>query len=63
MKSKTNLRTIPGVGKSIEQDLIELGYKKVYDLKGADPRPQKAQVVTMVVGNRSLQFSLREETL
>jgi len=35
---KTNLRTIPGVGKSIEQDLIELGYKSVADLNGADPQ-------------------------
>lgn len=36
-KLSTDLRTIPGVGKSIEQDLIELGYKNVGDLKGANP--------------------------
>ena len=34
---KTNLCTIPGVGKSIEQDLIELGYNTVEDLRRADP--------------------------
>lgn len=31
------LQTIPGIGKSIAQDLISLGYSKVSDLKGADP--------------------------
>ena len=28
---------IPGVGKSISKDLIDLGFKKVEDLKTADP--------------------------
>jgi len=32
-----DLRTIPGVGPSIEKDLQELGYFSVADLKGADP--------------------------
>ena len=36
-KDHTNLRTIPSVGISIEQDFIELGYRSVSDLKGADP--------------------------
>jgi hypothetical protein len=31
------LQTIPGIGNSLSQDLVELGYRKVNDLKGADP--------------------------
>ena len=43
----TGLRTIPGVGKSIEQDLIELGYTSVADLKGADPEAMYNRFCTM----------------
>ncbi|MFC1854822.1 helix-hairpin-helix domain-containing protein, partial [Candidatus Dependentiae bacterium] len=31
-----DLQKIPGVGKSIAQDLIDLGFKKVSDLQGQD---------------------------
>lgn len=31
------LRDIPGVGPSIERDLLELGYRDVEDLAGAEP--------------------------
>ena len=31
------LRQIPGLGPSIAQDLLELGYQRIGDLKGADP--------------------------
>jgi len=31
------LQTIPGVGKSIAHDLIDLGIRHVRDLKGRDP--------------------------
>ncbi len=31
------LRQIPGVGPSIAQDLVELGYSRIRDLKGANP--------------------------
>lgn len=34
---KTDLKIIPGVGKSIEQDLIAIGYPSVASLRGADP--------------------------
>jgi len=37
MTDDTNLRQIPGVGKSIAEDLDNLGIKKVSDLKGKDP--------------------------
>jgi len=32
-----DLRRIPGVGPSIADDLYELGYRAVSDLRGADP--------------------------
>lgn len=35
---KTDLRKIPGVGKSIEQDLIEMGYINIESLQGQDPQ-------------------------
>ncbi|HON78180.1 MAG TPA: helix-hairpin-helix domain-containing protein [Spirochaetota bacterium] len=31
------LRTIPGVGKSISRDLLDLGIRKISDLKGRSP--------------------------
>lgn len=35
---KTELRAIPGVGPSIEKDLLDLGVRRVADLSGADPQ-------------------------
>ena len=35
--SSKELQTIPGVGQSIAQDLIDLGYTSVSQLKGANP--------------------------
>lgn len=34
---KTNLLTIPNIGKSIQQDLIHIGITCVEDLKGQSP--------------------------
>ena len=38
MKNGDGLTSIPGVGKSIAEDLIELGINKVSDLKNRDPQ-------------------------
>ena len=35
--SMQELQTIPGVGKSIARDLLDLGIRHVRDLKGCDP--------------------------
>ncbi len=40
---KTDLLTIPGVGKNIKCRLLELGYTCVEDLIGADPERMYAQ--------------------
>ena len=37
MKALKELQTIPGVGKSISRDLLELGYRKVEELRAEDP--------------------------
>ena len=37
MKDKGDLQTIPGVGKSIAEDLCNIGILTVADLKGKDP--------------------------
>ena len=33
----SDLQKIPGVGKSIEQDLFKIGIRKISDLKGKNP--------------------------
>ena len=38
MKKFNDLMTIPGVGKSISQNLIDIGIKNVAGLKGKDPQ-------------------------
>jgi nucleotidyltransferase/DNA polymerase involved in DNA repair len=35
---KHALQTIPGVGKSIQQDLLDLGIKHVEDLRNKNPQ-------------------------
>jgi Pathogenicity locus len=37
MKTANNLQMIPGVGKSLSKDLMDLGYQNVEDLVGEDP--------------------------
>ncbi len=37
MKASKEFQIIPGVGKSLSQDLVDLGYKKVTELKGENP--------------------------
>jgi hypothetical protein len=36
-RSVQELQTIPGIGKSIARDLLDLGVRRVRDLKGRDP--------------------------
>ena len=38
MNALKELQTIPGIGNSLSQDLLDLGYRKVYELKDADPK-------------------------
>jgi hypothetical protein len=42
------LQTVPGVGKSIAEDLWELGIRQVKDLQGKDPEKLYARRCTQV---------------
>lgn len=55
------LRQIPGVGKTIEQDLIRLGYPTIASLKGQDPELiyQKDCVMRGVKLDRCLLYVYR----
>ena len=37
MNALTDLQTIPGIGKCLSQDLVDLGYRNINDLKDSDP--------------------------
>jgi hypothetical protein len=37
MESAKELQIIPGVGKRLSQDFVDLGYRKAEDLRGEDP--------------------------
>jgi hypothetical protein len=37
MDALKELQTIPGIGASLSQDLVDLGYRKVNELKGEKP--------------------------
>ncbi len=52
---------IPGVGKSIAQDLFDIGIRKVEDLKGKDPGElyRKSNEFTGAVQDRCLLYVFR----
>ena len=50
MKAKTvpdNLQNIPGVGPSLSQDLTDLGYQRVSQLRSADPEQMYEQLCAL----------------
>ncbi|MFH1198007.1 MAG: helix-hairpin-helix domain-containing protein [bacterium] len=56
-----SLLSIPGVGKSISQDLFENGIKKVSDLKGKNPEKlySKSNKLAGVTQDRCLLYVFR----
>ncbi len=46
-ENKTNLKKIPGIGKSMEKDLLDLGIKKISDLKGKDPETMYSDLIKL----------------
>jgi hypothetical protein len=40
-------QTIPGIGNSLSQDLVDLGYRKVNELKGEDPETMCKNLVAL----------------
>jgi len=50
LKAKTvsdNLQNIPGVGPSLSQDLTDLGYQRVSQLRSADPERMYEQLCVL----------------
>ena len=42
-----DLQTIPGVGKSLGQDLVDLGYRTVDELKSEDPEKMYQNLIDL----------------
>ena len=55
------LTIIPGVGKSIAQDLVQIGIRSVTDLKGKDPEElyRRSNIHAGVVQDRCLLYTFR----
>ncbi|GBE02462.1 pathogenicity locus [bacterium BMS3Bbin06] len=51
MDALMGFRVIPGVGKSIAQDLVDLGYRKVTELKGESPDVMYQKLISLRGGH------------
>ncbi len=62
MKYNNNLQTIPGVGKSIAEDLRNIGVQTVADLKGKDPEKlfEMSNLFEGKIQDRCLLYVYRE---
>jgi predicted RecB family nuclease len=62
MKDKNNLEIIPGVGKSIAEDLQNIGIQTVTDLKGKDPEKlfEMSNCFERRIQDRCLLYVFRE---
>lgn len=47
MNSNREFQIIPGVGKKLNQDFIDLGYRSVAELKDADPESMYQRIMTL----------------
>jgi len=47
MTTTKKLQSIPGVGKNIAQDLVDLGYCKVDDLRSEDPEKMYQHLIAL----------------
>ncbi len=45
--SNKNLQSIPGVGKSLSQDLVDLGYRTADELKSEDPEMMYQKLIDL----------------
>jgi len=46
-KVQNKFQTIPGVGKNLSQDLIDLGYKKINDLINENPEEMYQNLISL----------------
>ena len=47
MNAAKVFQTIPGIGNSLSQDLVDLGYRKVNELKGEDPETMYKNLIAL----------------
>ncbi len=47
MELSKELQIIPGVGKSMSADLVDLGYQKVSELRGEDPEQMYQKLMSL----------------
>lgn len=47
MNKNKEFQVIPGIGKSLSQDLVDLGYQKVEELKGEDAETMYQDLITL----------------
>ena len=47
MESNKEFQIIPGVGKSLGKDLVDLGYREVNDLKGENPETMYQNLIDL----------------
>ncbi len=47
MNAAKVFQIIPGIGKKLSQDIVDLGYENVSDLKGEDPEGMYANLMNL----------------
>ncbi len=47
MELSKEFQIVPGVGKSMSEDLVDLGYQKVSELRGADPEQMYQKLMSL----------------
>lgn len=47
MKTEKEFQIIPGIGKKLSQELLDLGYRKVSELRGEDPEIMYQNLMTL----------------
>jgi hypothetical protein len=47
IKINKEFQTIPGIGKSLSKDLVDLGYRKIIDLKDEDPETMYQKLMAL----------------
>ena len=47
IEATKKFQIIPGVGKSLSRDLVDLGYRKVSDLKGENPETMYQNLIML----------------
>ena len=51
MKVNKEFQNIPGVGKSLNKDFLDLGYKKITELKGENPETMYQKLMNLRGGH------------